>query len=67
MNIKIIRRNQKLNPDVDLSVYLHLEISIKKVKEIDDIIKDVIINLNLNLNPNLNLNQNLNLIQNRIW
>ena len=40
-SIKSLEEIRKLRPDVDLSVYLRdLEISIKKAKEIDDIIKD---------------------------
>lgn len=40
-SLKSLEEIRKLNPGVDLSVYLQdLEISIKKAKEIDDIIKD---------------------------
>lgn len=40
-SLKSLEEIRKLNPGVDLSVYLRdLEISIKKAKEIDDIIKD---------------------------
>ena len=41
-SLKSLEEIRKLNPGVDLSVYLRdLEISIKKAKELDDIIKDI--------------------------